>query len=205
MILQEAEGSMKMNWNRNAGLLNSGIKAVRDVAKETDSQIEVMLHIAQPENGLWWFKQATKQGVLDFDWIGLSYYPKWSKYKLDSLQIPLKQLISTYHKKLMVVETAYPFTLENADKAGNILGKDSLIDGFPPTQQGQLEYLIQLEKEIKKAGGSGLIYWEPAWVSTECSTRWGKGSHWDNATLFDHESKPTLGMNFYNNSFLKNP
>ena len=54
--------------------------------------------------------------------------------------------------------------------------------------------------EIKKAGGEGLIYWEPAWVSTSCSTLWGQGSHWDNATLFDENNMPTLGMNFYNDS-----
>ena len=35
------------------------------------------------------------------------------------------------------------------------------------------------------AGGVGVVYWEPAWVSTKCATRWGIGSHWENATLFD--------------------
>lgn len=50
------------------------------------------------------------------------------------------------------------------------------------------------------AGGSGLIYWEPAWVSTNCHTKWGTGSHWDNATLFNHENKVTLGMQFYHSS-----
>ena len=34
-------------------------------------------------------------------------------------------------------------------------------------------------------GGIGSVYWEPAWVSTKCSTRWGQGSNWDNATFFD--------------------
>jgi TonB-dependent receptor len=32
------------------------------------------------------------------------------------------------------------------------------------------------------------IYWEPAWVSIDCETRWGKGSHWENSTFFDYES-----------------
>jgi arabinogalactan endo-1,4-beta-galactosidase len=53
---------------------------------------------------------------------------------------------------------------------------------------------------VENAGGEGVIYWEPAWVSTRCSTLWGQGSHWDNATLFDHENKATLGMQFYNHS-----
>ena len=100
----------------------------------------------------------------------------------------------------MVVETAYPFTLENADAANNILDEKALISGYPATQQGQLDYLNALKTKIKEAGGEGLIYWEPAWVSTQCSTLWAQGSHWDNATLFDHNYKPTLGMQFYNAS-----
>jgi len=36
-----------------------------------------------------------------------------------------------------------------------------------------------------RVGGVGVVYWEPAWVSTSCKTRWGTGSHWENATLFD--------------------
>ena len=54
--------------------------------------------------------------------------------------------------------------------------------------------------KISESGGQGIIYWEPAWVSTNCQTLWGQGSHWDNATLFDHNNKSTLGMQFYNSS-----
>jgi arabinogalactan endo-1,4-beta-galactosidase len=200
MILQDGALQWPIDWVRNSSLLNKGIKAVRDISTAKNKNIEVMLHIAQPENGLWWFDQATKNGVTDFDWIGLSYYPIWSDYNLNNLATPLSTLINTYKKHLMIVETAYPFTLENADSANNILGSDALIDGYPATQQGQLDYLNQLQKIIQNAGGEGLIYWEPAWVSTGCSTLWGQGSHWDNATLFDNDNKATLGMQFYNGS-----
>lgn len=196
MILQKDEKGEPMNWSRNAYLLNKGIKAVRDISKEVNKKIEIMLHIAQPENGIWWFKQATENGITDFDWIGLSYYPKWSKYNLQNVTPVFKELISTYKKKLMVVETAYPFTLKNIDAANNIMGTDALIPGYEATEEGQEKYLLNLKKKIKDAGGSGLIYWEPAWVSNNCSTRWGKGSHWDNATLFDANNKPTLGFSF---------
>ena len=100
----------------------------------------------------------------------------------------------------MVVETAYPFTLTDADSAGNILNADALVSGYPASQQGQLDYLNALQNIIEDAGGKGLVYWEPAWVSTPCSTLWGQGSHWDNATLFDHSNKATLGMQFYSGS-----
>lgn len=198
MILQKDDKAGPMNWTRNAYLLNKGILAVRDISKKLNTKIEVMLHIAQPENALWWFKEAKENGVIDYDWIGLSYYPKWSKYNLVEVSEAFKTLIETYNKKLMVVETAYPFTLLDADTAGNILGSDALITGYEATQEGQLNYLLELKSVLKKAGGKGLIYWEPAWVSNNCSTRWGKGSHWDNATLFDNNFIPTKGMDFYN-------
>ncbi len=199
-ILQEEEDAGPIDWNRNSYLLNKGIEAVRAIATLKNKDIEVMLHIAQPENGLWWFEQATANGITDYDWIGISYYPIWSDYSLNEVSVPLSTLITTYNKKLMVVETAYPFTLNNADSANNILGQDALTEGFPATQQGQLSYLNNLSNAIKQAGGKGLVYWEPAWVSTDCFTQWAQGSHWDNATLFDHTGKATLGMNYYNNA-----
>ena len=200
MILQDGDLEWPINWVRNSHLINKGIEAIRAIAEDKNEAIEVMLHIAQPENGLWWFQQATNNGVTDFDWIGLSYYPIWSDYSLDDVQTPLTTLINTYNKKLMIVETAYPFTLENVDSANNILGSDALVNNYPASQQGQLDYLNQLKSIIKNAGGQGLVYWEPAWVSTDCYTLWAQGSHWDNATLFDNNNQANLGMQFYNAS-----
>lgn len=203
MILQDGELKFPIDWKRNSYLINKGIKAVRDIAKKRDKNIEVMLHIAQPENALLWFEKASVNNIIDYDWIGLSYYPIWSEYTLQNVFLPLKSLIETYDKKLMIVETAYPFTLNNADTANNILGSKALIDNFPASEQGQLDYLIKLKNVIIEAGGKGLIYWEPAWVSTKCYTKWGQGSHWDNATLFDNDHKTTKGIEFYNENLNK--
>jgi len=198
MILQDDSLQWPIDWKRNSYLLNKGIKAVRDASKAYNKKIEVMLHIAQPENALWWFKQASENELNDFEWIGLSYYPKWSTYTLDDLPLALDSLITTYDKKLMIVETAYPFTTENNDAAGNILGEDSLIEGFEMSPTGQLNYLNKLKDILISSNGGGLIYWEPAWVSSSCETLWGVGSHWDNATLFDHSNQATVAMDFYN-------
>lgn len=200
MILQQGELVWPIDWTRNSHLINKGIEAVRDISIAKNKDIEIMLHIAQPENGLWWFEQATNAGVTDYDWIGLSYYPIWSDYNLNNVGSALSTLINTYNKRLMIVETAYPFTMENADSANNILGNDALVSSYPATQQGQLGYLNQLQSIVENAGGEGIVYWEPAWVSTSCSTQWAQGSHWDNATLFDHNYQATLGMQFYNGS-----
>ena len=87
-----------------------------------------------------------------------------------------------------------------ADSANNIFNENALITGYPATEQGQLNYLNDLKTKIFQSGGEGIVYWEPAWVSTSCSTLWATGSHWDNATLFNHNNKSNLGMQFYNAS-----
>jgi arabinogalactan endo-1,4-beta-galactosidase len=189
-----------IEWTRNSKLLNKGIKAVRDINEFLSSEIEVMLHIAQPENGIWWFEEAIQNGVTDFDWIGISYYSAWSQYDFSNLESVLTDLMTKYNKKLMLVETAYPFTLQNFDSAINILDSQAILPNYPPTQLGQLNYLIRLKEIILCAGGSGMVYWEPAWVSTNCNTQWATGSHWENAALFDHQYKATKGLEFYSNS-----
>ncbi|RRO26153.1 glycoside hydrolase family 53 protein [Flavobacteriaceae bacterium 14752] len=201
MILQDGELEWPIDWERNSTLINKGIQAVRDFSNQQNTNVEVMLHIAQPENGLWWFEQATNNGVTDFDWIGLSYYPLWSDFNLNEVGNAFSSLINTYNKRLMVVETAYPFTLENNDTANNILGSDALVNNIPATQQGQLDYMTELSQIIYNSGGEGVIYWEPAWVSTNCSTLWAQGSHWDNAALFDHNGNANIGMQFYSLKF----
>jgi len=194
-----------INWTRNIFLLNKGIQAVNDVSKEIGFDIQTMIHIAQPEFSFPWFDSAFQYKIEDFDWIGLSYYPNCSTYKMTEVASAIDSLITSFEKPVMVVETAYPYTLEGFDEANNILGEDALIPGYPATPEGQLNFMIALTKEVLKGGGVGVIYWEPAWVSSSCSTRWGKGSHWENATFFDgkngNEVLPVF--NFFNNNYFK--
>ena len=185
------------DWVRNAALFNAGIRAVREAGKATSTAPKIMLHIAQPENAEPWFAKATEAGVTDFDYIGLSYYRKWSSQGLDGLNATIARLTATYQAKVIVVETSYPWTTDGADEAANLLGPDTLIQEYPATPEGQLRYLVDLTQGVISHGGVGVVYWEPAWVSTSCKTRWGKGSHWENATFFDfrrgNEALPAFG------------
>ena len=197
-ILQvEGRPYNEINWSRNAYLLKRALLAVRDVSDAVGKDIGLMLHIAQPENALWWFEQANANGVIDYDWIGISYYPKWSDIPLSGIAGVIRNLIITHSKRLMVVEVAYPYTLDNVDAANNILGADAIIDGFPATERGQYDFLQALDQQIFEGGGEGLIYWEPAWLSTKCSTRWGQGSHWDNATMFAPDGRPLKSLDYF--------
>jgi arabinogalactan endo-1,4-beta-galactosidase len=143
-----AKAKEPIHWDRNALLFNAGIKAVRDAGRETGTKPRLMLHIAQPENAEPWFAAATKAGVTDYDIIGLSYYSKWSKRSMAQLGETINRLRHTYAADVLVVETAYPFTTENADSSPNLLGEDSLIAGYPATPAGQKKYLVDLTQLV---------------------------------------------------------
>lgn len=184
-----------IDWTRNARLLNAGIAAVREASKASGRHPKVMLHIAQPENVIGWFDDATAAGVMDYDIIGVSYYAKWSKYNLSGLGKLIAAARKRYGADVMVVETAYPFTLDGADASPNILGQDSLVPGYPATPAGQLRYLEDVTQTVADNGGNGVVYWAPDWVSTRCGTRWGPGTNWENAAWFDlkrHEALPAF-------------
>ena len=177
-------------------LLNAGIDAVRRVSRETDSAIAVMLHIAQPENVAPWFSNGIDTGLHRFDLIGVSYYPKWSSTPFDAVGSLVAEWRTRFNAEVVIVETAYPWSLQGQDSANNLLGSDSLVAGYPADMDGQHRWLQDLFEAVVSNGGAGVVYWEPAWVSSSCKTRWGTGSHWENATLFDFEGRLHEGASF---------
>ncbi|EJL23597.1 arabinogalactan endo-1,4-beta-galactosidase [Caulobacter sp. AP07] len=199
-----AKAKEPIHWDRNALLFNAGIKAVRDAGADSRIKPRVMLHIAQPENVEPWFAAAAQAGVTDFDIIGISYYSKWSKRSMGELGQTINRLRHSYAADVLVVETAYPFTTDNADSSPNLLGADSLIAGYPATPAGQKKYLVDLTQLVLASGGAGVFYWEPAWVSTKtCGTRWGKGSNWENAALFDFKGQALEGADWLKQAYVK--
>jgi arabinogalactan endo-1,4-beta-galactosidase len=124
--------------------------------------------------------------MLDFDLIGVSYYPKWSTTPFSGIEAQVRHFKTKFKKDIVIVETAYPWTLDGNDAASNILGADSIIDGYPASIDGQRRFMVDLMQAVVAGGGLGVVYWEPAWISSACATRWGQGSHWENAALFDY-------------------
>ena len=178
------KSKMELDWPRDAELFNAGIRAVRDAARKTRTHPKIILHIAQPENAEWWFREAQENGVTDFDIIGLSYYPQWSTFSVQEVGPHVAEIRQEFDKDVMIVETAYPWTLRyKIETADNILNRG--VPDYPISIDGQRQFMIDLTQSMISNGGLGVVYWEPAWVSTDCSTRWGKGSHWENATFFD--------------------
>lgn len=185
-----------IDWDRNAAIINAGIRAVRDAGATSDTKPKIMLHIAQPENVEPWFAAATKAGVVDYDVIGISYYGKWSKYSVANLGTEVFRLTHLYKAEIILVETGYAWTLAWRDSSSNVLGADSLIRGYPATRDGQKKFLVDVTDAVIRNGGKGVVYWAPDWVSTGCKTPWGRGSGWENATLFDFDGEALAGIDF---------
>lgn len=179
-----------LDWQRNAALFKEGIRAVRDFEAESGSEVEVVLHVAGPENAEWLIDGFVTNGVTDFDIIGLSYYWAWHQPTsiADAGNI-IQTLRNLYaDKEVIVVETGYIWTTDSNDNANNIISSTH-PDYSPASPTNQRDWLIDLTKEVIESGGKGVLYWEPAWVSSECYTQWGQGSHQEHAAFFDFDNE----------------
>lgn len=186
------------NFSNFAVLLNSGIKAVRDFSANSTIKPKIILHVAQLQDAAWWTKGViTTAGVNDFDIIGLSHYCKWSQVNsFNAIRDTIRNLVNTYGKTVMVVETAYPFTGDNYDTYNNLFGPTDTVAGYPKTPEGQLSYMKALVQAIKDGGGKGIMYWEPAWITSPMKDRWGTGSSWENNALFDRTGNALPALDY---------
>lgn len=188
ILLSEEENNKGwvLDWERNTPLFNSGIKAVRDFEAQNNKAIKIVIHGADPGTCLWLFDQFKQHEVTDYDIIGVSYYWQWHNgTKLEAISDVVERLRAEHPgKEVMIVETGYIWTYEWNDNAGNILNEVH-PNYQPPSPEIQRQWLIDLTKEVMDGGGIGVIYWEPAWVSSPCSTQWAKGSSYENTTFFD--------------------
>jgi arabinogalactan endo-1,4-beta-galactosidase len=174
-------------WAELGEYLNAAIKGVRDASAKSSIKPQVSLHVADPKNVQWWFDNITSAGrVRDFDVVGFSYYPLWHTTVSFA---DLSSLVSTwrrrYTKKVMVLETGYPWTPAGADSYANSFGSQPPLAGYPFTAEGQCGFLTALTQKVISGGGHGVVYWEPAWITSEMKDPWGTGSSRENSALFD--------------------
>lgn len=186
------------DWGNLGAVLNSAIAAVRDVSSSSATKPKVLLHVADPQNVEWWFDNIINNGkVTDFDIVGFSYYPIWhTAIAPGNLEEKVRSFRERYDKPVMILETAYPWTAGGNDDYNNIFGSQAPISGYPFTVEGQSGLMKDLSQALMNAGGIGLIYWEPAWISSDMRDLWGSGSAWENCTFFDFDGHVHIGIDY---------
>jgi len=178
-----------LDWNRNSQLFKKAIQAVRDAENAAGKKVKVAIHIAGPADAGWLMQGFWSNGVTDFDIIGISYYWAWHKptsiTDAGNIVAQLKQLYAG--KEVMIFETGYIWTTQFNDNASNIINVVH-PNYAPASPENQRRWLVDMTQEVLNKGASGVLYWEPAWVSSTCWTPWGQGSHQEHATFFDFQN-----------------
>jgi arabinogalactan endo-1,4-beta-galactosidase len=193
------------NWPNFGKVVNAGIRAVRAVDAESGKKTVIALHVADPKNLDWWLNAALNTGkITDFDVMGFSFYHIWhTTVSFEALPALVKSTKAKYGKELMILETAYPFTTANNDSYNNTYGAQAPIAGFAYSSEGQRAFMIALTQNMKNAGLKGIMYWEPAWITSNLKDLWGKGSTWENCTFFDFSGNLTATADYLDYAYTK--
>ena len=191
-----------------AGLLNTGIQAVRD-ATPPGRYCKIMIHVAEGGDTArfqYYFDQIEEYGVHDYDVVGLSYYAYWHG-TLQDAKNNMNNIVQRYNKEVCIVETGFLYTEADADGFPNLVNaEDLLITGLTASVKNQklmTEMTFNTVATVNNDKGIGVFYWEPLWVPV-AGVGVGKdeGNEWDNQLLFDavtHRELDSL------NSFLFDP
>lgn len=178
------------DWTQLAGLLKEGVAGVR----AANSGSKVVLHLAGSDDLATlesWYSTAIADGV-SFDVIGISYYDYWDG-RLDVLQTDLDGLAAEYGKPVMVAETAYPWTMDDATGVNSVTSSNTTLDpGYAASPAGQQENfrdVLSIVQAVPGGLGLGAFYWEPTWTivagngwsTTDDTTATG----WENQAMFD--------------------
>lgn len=184
-------------WSALRGLLGAASQGVEEAFPDSSRRPARLIHLADSgwEAGCRRFLDslALPAGPA-FEAVGLSYYPWWHGTPAQ-LQTTLNSLAQRFGRELLIVETAYPFSLGWNDNTGNLVGMESqLLPGFPASPAGQQAFLEMLRARLAAVPGGlgrGLLWWEPAWTSAPLA-----GSPWENLCFFDFsgEALPALEL-----------
>ncbi len=172
-------------WDRFARLVKAGVRAVRE-SQTGAGAVRVMIHIQSGgKAGLptWFFENLAKQNV-DFDVIGLSFYPNWDE-TMENLTDNMARLARAFDKDIMVAEVAYPW------RGGVGKGKGSMA--WPVSPEGQARFLAEFRAAVQAVPnhrGCGVMYWHPESIPTPGLRIWEDGA----MALFDPQGNALPGL-----------
>lgn len=184
-------------WDLSSGvaeLMQQGCYAIDDVNAKYGRDVLKALHFTRLiSDGEWYAEQVDKMGV-DYDVFAASFYPMWDGTVEDMTRV-LTNIAKKYNKKVMVAETAYPFTFDDADGSANNIGGLSAMNyaNYEVSVPGQTQALYEVFDGIAKVNetmpgyGIGAFYWEPAWVGTDSSSWGAYGTGWASSVSENYE------------------
>lgn len=159
--------SGETDWTKICGLLNKAGSAVREVAAESGTEIQIAVHFTNIEQYPWilTYPKTLEENGVDYDVFGVSYYPAWHG-SMENLTKVLREISETYGKKVAVLETSYPYTTEDGDGFANSVSEEEPAAGYPATVQGQADCIRDVMLSAAAAGEDvlGVFYWEGAWI-----------------------------------------
>lgn len=176
--------SPESNWNRFTSLLKQAVKACREVCP----QAKIVLHTERSGQPATLKDIYTRLSGVDYDIIGLSYYPFWHN-SLQTLSQSLNTLATNFpDKPVQIVETAYYYQWQ--PKVGSGITYD-YSSTWPVSPEGQAAYAKALIAELKKHDNVTALYW---WFPEENGN--GPNSSvlkdWVNRGLWDDTSHKAL-------------
>lgn len=149
---------------------------------------------------------AVTNYIVDYDVLSVSAYPFWFGHASD-LASTLKNISVKYNKKVMVAETAYPYTFNNADDTVNNIGskEDMTYCDYPISVSGQKQAISDIfnavasVNSIEKTKGYGLggFYWEPSWIGTSKRISDSCGTGWSSSVSENYENLFVLNGSQY--------
>lgn len=186
------QGKLSTSESQYLQLVQSAVTVIRNQAPAT----KIMLHYAGISGAEWYFNKVHN---IDYDYIGLSYYPVWHGQNMALLQSTMNTLSQVHNKKVLIAETAYAFTLGWNDWTNNIVGlNNQLIPAYPATQAGQKNFLKAIRVMLENSqNGIGFSYWGGEWVAFR-GTQSTNGSPFENQALWDFSLNAVQAMDVYN-------
>jgi len=183
-FVDESAPTDGFTWPDDAEKFNAAFDAVDDFNDLYMLEVKKAIHLTE-STAKWAVELFQTNGISNYEVIGISYYPHFSpNTTLEEIGELVYFLKTYYSREIMLFETGFTWTDENDDDYGNFLSNGNLYSyGISP--EGQRQYLFDLAQVIYENNGDGLIYWEPAYISSDMCTYWGQGSPYENASFFD--------------------
>lgn len=185
------------NWPAYINLVKAGCDAVREVCP----QAQIIIHSDRPTNRSYNFYYYNKlvQGGVDFDVIGLSYYPFWHGYLTaeqatanghkDNLVSAINTLATQFpDKRVQIVEAAYNF--QYWPSQGINYNTQNI---WACSVAGQYKFVRALVDALNPLPNvDGISYWFPEEAGNGDDTNWSTGgatviSTWQNRGFWNED------------------